>query len=426
MNQKNRCVMNLQKTNIIKYLLIAFWLIASINCGVEKSIIETETPPVETESPLIETEKPPTETEELPVETEEPPSTPKGLMLGMYATVPSNDATFDWMNKVGLNYVHSYRHNTPEENTEIFNLASKYDLKVMFNLRAKSFIADSADLWLSATMKDVERFKGHPALGMWYMWDEPSDEMLPNVFKLRKEIGKVSEVPTSLVIHWRTGWTNTRGHSDIWMVDYYPIRGQDFPNAPLKDYTSFVSSAAQRNISGTPFIPVMQAYKGPTPTGGDASKLRYPNLTEMRFMAFSSLTYGVHGLFFYGYYHARFSTTEGKKFSEETFIPIIKEIKAFEAEVDSPWNLKQNFTLNKDENINLGYWARSTGDFMIMTNNSPDVRSLKINLTKENIFPTNKKLIPWGATSKTNSTLNKGILSVDNVQPWETFIWKLE
>ncbi len=357
--------------------------------------------------------------------------TPKNLVLGSYSADPQNDETFDRLKKAGFNYVHTYRTHKPEWDIKFFELARKYDMKVMYNLRARNYIKDGDEQWLSTTMKTVEHFNEHPSLGMWYLWDEPTTEMLPNVAKLREEIRKVSDVPTSLVIHWRKAWENTRGYSDIWMVDTYPVRGQDFPNAPLQHYTAFVSGAARCKLPGTPFIPVMQAcdftcFPDQARNLKDKSKLRYPNLTEMRFMAFSSLTYGIHGLFFYSYHHSHLEKPEGQAFFYKALAPLLTEIKAFDAAVGQPWNVKQNFKLNKQENINLGYWERKTGNFMVMTNNSPQIRNLKINLTQENDFPTNKKLIPWGETNKTNAMLDDGVLSIDNVQPWETFVWQVK
>ncbi len=355
--------------------------------------------------------------------------TPKNLVLGSYSADPQNDETFGRLKKAGFNYVHTYRNGTPEQSVKFFGLAHKYDMKVMYNLSARNYIKDD-DKWLSRTMKDVELVKEHPSLGMWYLWDEPKTEMLPNVAKLREEIKKISNVPTSLVIHWRKEWKNTRNYSDVWMVDYYPVRGQDFPNAPLQDYIEFVADSAQSRLPGTPFIPVMQACDYtcfPDQAGiKDKLKLRYPNLIEMRFMAFSSLTYGIHGLFFYSYYHSHLEKPEGQTFFHKTLTPLLMEIKAFDAAVGQPWNVKQNFDLNKQKNINLGYWKRETGDFIVLTNNFPIVRILRIDLSKENGFPTNKKLSPWGATPKTNATLNKGVLSIDNVQPWATYIWQVK
>jgi hypothetical protein len=356
---------------------------------------------------------------------------PKNLILGSYSADPQNDETFERLKKAGFNYVHTYRSSELDKNVKFLELARKYDMKVMFDLRGRKSFKDNGQEWLSGIMKNVERFKDYPSLGMWYLCDEPKTEMLPNVAKLRQEINKVSELPTVLVINWRKKWLNTRGYSDIWMVDSYPVRGQDFPNAPLQHYTTFVGGAAKRKLAGTPFMPVMQAcdftcFPKEARKLKDKSKLRYPNLTEMRFMGFSSLTYGVHGIFFYSYFHCHLEKPQGKTFFYEVLTPLLAEIKAFDTAVGQPWNVKQSFELNKRENVNLGYWARPVGDFMVLTNNSSQVRGLKINLTKEPGFPTDGKLIPWGATPKTDATLNRGTLSVGNVNPWATFIWQVK
>ena len=217
---------SLFKINMVKYLLVAFWLSSGMVLIAESA--------------------------------KKIPFSPKNLILGSYSADPQNDETFDRLKKAGFNYVHTYRSNVPEKCAKFLELAHKYGIKVMFHLRAKNNFKHDGDKWLSATMKNVERFKDCPALGMWYMWDEPKTKMLPHVAKLRQEIAKVSGLPTALVIHWREKWENTRGYSDIWMVDCYPVRGENFPNAPLQYYTTFVSGAAKCKQPGTPFIPVIQ------------------------------------------------------------------------------------------------------------------------------------------------------------------------
>ena len=208
MKLTDKCVMNLQanekvetkfstnyynKVSMIIYLLIFFFLSSSLSCETKNPAIEVENPPIETQEPPIESEEPPVETEEPPKEnddTSDPdiPIAQRNLIIGYLAVVPTDDVTFDRLSKAGVNYLHSYRHNTPKENNDFFDLAHKYNMKVMFNLRAKNNIRNGDENWLSTTMKDVESFKDHPALGMWYMWDEPEDKMLPNVTKLRQEI----------------------------------------------------------------------------------------------------------------------------------------------------------------------------------------------------------------------------------------------
>lgn len=376
---------------MLKYLFFTYLLCINISCGSSESTIKKT------------------------------PFNPKVFPLGIFSADPQDDVTFERLRSAGFNWVHTYG-----ATDNFLKLANKHDMKVMYDLAAHKH-KDSE--WLSKTMETVNRVKDDPSIGMWYLWDEPNTETLPFVDELREEVGKVSGLPTSLVIHWRENWTDTRGHSDIWMVDQYPVRGEDFPSAPLHNYTSFVSSAAKSNIPGTPFIPVMQAmdfscFSDQARNLEDKSKLRYPNLTELRFMAFSSLTYGVEGLFFWSYWHCHSEKASGKTFFDEVLTSVVKEIKAFDETVGELWNVKKGIELNRNNNINIGYWERSSGNFIVMTNNSPEVRNLEVDLSKVNGFPNStRKMIPWGTTSETDVILNRGVLSIENVGPWETFIW---
>lgn len=355
------------------------------------------------------------------------------FILGMYSADPQTDKVFKMLSDSGVNYVHTYykKRSTPEERRKILDLAQKYNMKVMLDIGASNLVRTDVENYMSGVMAEVKATKDHPALGMWYLFDEPKTEQLPHVAKVRKELSKVSNIPTSLVIHWREKWENTRGYSDIWMVDTYPVRGEDFPNAPLQHCTAFVRGAARTKRPGTPFIPVLQAcdftcFPDQARKLEDKSKLRYPNLVEMRFMAYSSLTFGVRGLFFYSLYHSHLEKPAGRAWWQDVLSPLLLEVKAFTDAVPRAWEVTaHDYKIDKRYNVNLAYWARSTGNFLVLTNNTPETRSVSIDLTGT-AFPETGELTPYAFTAPHKVQWNSGKLEVAELSPWETLIYRVK
>ncbi len=355
------------------------------------------------------------------------------FVIGMYSADPQTDEVFKMLSESGVNYVHTYykyKH-TREERLAILDLAEKYRMKVMLDIGGTRQLKTGNENYLADVMAEVEAAKAHPALGMWYLCDEPKTEHLPKVAEIRKEIGKVSAVPTSLVIHWREKWENTRGYSDIWMVDVYPVRGQDFPDTPLQHFTTFVRGAAKSKRPGTPFIPVLQAcdftcFPDQARNLEDKSKLRYPNLAEMRFMAYSALTYGIRGMFFYSLYHSHLEKPSGLAWWRDTLRPLLLEIREFTDAVPRVWDVTAcDFALDKKYDINLGYWDRPGGGFLVLTNNSGVARKLAVDL-KGTAFPESGELTPYGFTAPHRIQWRAGNLEVDELGPWETVVYRVK
>ncbi len=361
------------------------------------------------------------------------PGDDEPFMWGIYGVGDSGDAEFQALADAGINYVQDYYKLpwTPEKRMEILDRAARHRMKVLFDIGGTKHIKqDDAD-YLDLIRANAMRVKDHPALGMWYLCDEPKTAWLPKVKKIRSMLSEFSDKPTALVIHWRESWENTRGYSDVWMADIYPVRGTEFPTAPLQQYTQFISSAAQCRVPGTPFIAVMQmcdfsCFKSLVKDEAARQTLRYPNFIEMRFMGLSSLTYGVRGLFFYSLHHAHRKRPSGLKFWNESFLPFMGEAKELTTLLHPAWQVTaQGFDFNRNHQVNFGYWERSSGKWMILTNNSPESRQLSVPVGRFENIPRDGALIPWGRTAARKATLAAGSLEVA-AGPWESFVWRIQ
>ncbi len=353
------------------------------------------------------------------------------FIIGVYSAEPQNDRTFAMLKEIGVNYVHSYSSFRAEPKSKILDLAAKHDLKVMYDLGGKWLTKE--DGWQDKLNAAIDELKDHPALGMWYVWDEPDTKQLPLVKEMVAMIRAKSSIPTSLVIHERANYWDSRGYTDIWMADNYPVRGQPFPNAPLQQNFSRMmrNAATSYRKAGTPFISVLQScnfscFKSQAPEQYRET-LRFPNLTEMRFMSFSSLCYGVNGIIFFSLHHCHLDKPEGREFFDAAFKPVIGDIGGFTDLIEAPWNVTaRDSALERKENVNLAFWSRPAGSYIVLANDSPETRAINLDLSTLKDFPKTGKLAPWGFTRAGNYSLEKSILTIPEAQPWEVFIWKLE
>lgn len=352
------------------------------------------------------------------------------FIIGIYSVEKQEDTVYRMLKEANFNYVHSYHSYRFDPPTEILDMAAKYQMKVLYDLRSRKFRPDIEPEWRSKIQCQINAVKDHPALGLWFAYSEPRTADMPQVREIVEMIRKESTIPTALVIHWRANWENTRGYTDYWMVDLYPIRGHEFPNAPLDQVSRFIGLAARMRVPGAPFIPILQAcnfscFIKDVPEQNRQS-LRFPNFIETRYMSLSSLTYGVHGLFYYSLFHCHLDRPEGREFFKNSLKPVVKEVKEFTDIVKEPWKpTAYCYDFNMKNNVNFAYWKRPSGDFIILTNESSTARNLKLYL-KAPEKPENGTLIPWGNTSNKTARLEKRMLTVENAGPWESFIWQVK
>ena len=134
--------------------------------------------------------------------------------------------------------VHSYKTGRDDETNikrglKLLNLAQKHGMKVMFNLRGKDWAGKNFDL--KNFTKFVRKFKSHPALGMWYLYDEPKIKALPNLQKLYGILKQETpNVPVAIAMCWSIDWNKFGEAYDILMPDIYPVGVSRFSKRPAR------------------------------------------------------------------------------------------------------------------------------------------------------------------------------------------------
>lgn len=365
------------------------------------------------------------------------------FILGFYSADNPNDTNFPLIRHSGINYVHTYGLGDDDEQSlarakRFLDLAEKWGMKVMFNLRGQKWV--NPEFGVEGMLKMAKNFADHPALGMWYLYDEPKPELVPKLEEIRDALHKLTpNIPTSLVIHWIKDWSKTRTACDLWMVDLYPVRNQEYPDSKLNNYTKYVRAATRCKDPAKPIIGVMQSYswdcmREQLDHGPDA-KYRFPNMIEMRNMAFASIAMGVRGLFFYSFYHIHvtpINTSYHKALVPnmdwylDLFTPFCREVKEFTSIVPQSWKLTAyDDSLNTEQQVFVGYWQREKGDFLVLTNDSKEKREISVRLDPDEKFPLQGSLVPWGQTRQAHATLADSLLTV-KAEPWEAFVWEIK
>ncbi|MEA3403230.1 MAG: sugar-binding protein [Armatimonadota bacterium] len=141
----------------------------------------------------------------------------------------------------------------------------------------------------------IDRWKGHPGLGAWYLYDEPViSGRAPEEVRYLYEMAD-SRDPYHPKVLCQVGWSDPRfvRYLDVLMPDPYPIRA-DMAH-PLTLVSRAVRSARRTVNDEKPVWAVLQWYGY---EGG-----RFPTAGEMRCMAFLAVAAEAKGVIWYSFYH---------------------------------------------------------------------------------------------------------------------------
>ena len=349
----------------------------------------------------------------------------------MYAT-PASDEAFEAVRAMGIDYVHLYGLTKGPLDEAAFariqqylDLAQKYHLKVMLDLDGSRRVPEKQ---LEEMRTVVQRYKDHPALGIWYLFDEPDNKKLT-----AKDLAPFYEmikaespnIPIAVCHAWTTHWYAFNDVQDILMQDIYPISGAPFPEAKLDHQTRF-TKGAMKIARGKPVMPVLQFFNWRSMAKPDdteyrkypVEKLRYPNTVEMRYLCFSTIAQGAQGLGFYSYLRGIMTDPQ---WPHQTAAPVLREVRAFTDQLKTT-GIPQQLSEEESKQAVLSIWKESDATYLILANTTPQTRRMEYPL--ENV-PANATLQSWGSTRHANASMKDGKITVEEAQPWEVFIWQI-
>lgn len=349
--------------------------------------------------------------------------------MAMYA-VPATDDNFEAVRSMGINYVHLYGlTKDPLDEAALariqqyLDLAEKHQLKVMLDLDGSRRVPGKLD----AMRTVVQRFKNHPALGFWYLFDEPDNKKLTakDLAPFYEMIKAESpDIPVAVCHAWTTHWYAFNDVQDILMQDTYPVSGAPFPEARLDIQTRF-TKGAMKIAEGKPVMPVLQFFNWRSMAKPEdkeyrkypVEKLRYPNAQEMRYLCFSTIAQGAEGLGFYSYMR---SVMTDPQWGKTIAAPVLLDVRKFTDQLNG--SKPEHLTTGEDEKAILTRWKGKDATYLILVNASPETRRMEYSVD----LPANATLQNWGKTRDASAIINNGKISVEQANPWEIFIWRVE
>ncbi len=364
----------------------------------------------------------------------------KQYPLIMFA-VPYGEEHFALVKSMGIDYVHVYGMSkgplSEAKLTSIqqyLDLAQKHGMKVMFDMDGPRRIRQAdKELALQETRTLAQKFKDHPALGFWYLYDEPelSRGSSPAVLKrfydaLKEEAPAIPVcVCTSTAPNKKAGldymWNSFLDTYDLHIFDTYPVKGQVFPEADLTTVTKF---NAQALALGKPVVPALQAWnyitidkyvKQAEEAGDSAANWRYPNVEELRFWNFATLIQGARGMSYWSYARAATVPKSTPAWVKDTLKPSVLEFRAFLDTVHPARERKVIETGN--ENLFVARWDVKGKSYFAVVNGSGAAQ--KLTHTTALSALNKQKLKPWKFT-------RAGALSANAIEltPWEVLVWE--
>jgi len=349
--------------------------------------------------------------------------------LGVYALHPDNDASHELIGRFGLDYSQQYLHLYSEAGTgstdKQLEMAAKHQQKILLNL-IRGDILDAED-GMQRIRGMIQKYKNHPALGMWYLFDEPAGEkrkeQLLQVYAMLKE--ESPNIPVALCLAWTKDYGIFKDCADIIMPDSYPVKHQPFPEAPLKNFTHFIWDVCRM---GKPIIPIAQIMnwkRYPSHVQKqdiDPKACRYPNYEELRYYNFGSLAMNVKGMFYYSFYDV---VQDGRRdYFIETAGPAIQELRDFTKLIEGGEyiNLSKKLGAGLPPPYHAAAWSKGEKKWLLLVNNTGKESPGNFKLEQDSEAG---KLKPWGKTRAAEASVSGQSIILETLQPWEVMVWGL-
>ncbi len=404
----------------------------------------------------------------------EPKAIGEAYPLILYG-VPNTDEDFRRTKELGFNHVYSSGNGfagdpaNAERMADIqtyLDRAAAHGLKVAFCLDGHRRL-QRGELGIEQMQKIVQRFKDHPAIGFWYLYDEPNlpssktkkamlaaqlqeeagqsgdevikevvcppERLLPAYKMVKQEAPKIPVILMMAITHdgwWSDSWKAFYNTYDIVSFDTYPVYASPFPQAPLDRVTSWT----ERYTKGTdkPVMPCLQIFnwnslsrrveRARAAGNTEVDHWRYPNLEELRYWNFSSLIQGAPGMIYYTYGGPDASRRPPAQWLDGDLKTTTHELRRFTALTQSR-PLKRIVPTGESPVLSAS-WQTDEGHFMVIANGSAAKQHL---VDKEVLTELNRgKAQAWDFTRTTALDLKEGKVAAINLEPWEVLIWQVQ
>lgn len=272
----------------------------------------------------------------------------------------------------------------------------------------------------------VDSVADHPAIGAWYLADEPEYSITQDqLFEMQEALRDRTPALDIQIAHcWCTNWWSFRDVGDVRMPDFYCIYNE---GAPLENTFSHptLSSYQRTCYTESRVAPVMQAFTYSVYSGEDPETYppdsRFPMREELCFRAYSDLSRGLSGLWWWSWSRAR-QAPEGEAWLEDPFWPHQTELQVFAADalpVGNPVSVNPGPYDILDYTY-LAYWPRPDRTLVVATKGSCFARTLDIALGADFAGAT---LTGWDAETPP-LTLDASGAATIAADPYAVLLWE--
>jgi len=222
------------------------------------------------------------------------------LPLGWYSVVRDPPSSLEEVRSDGLSMVMPYvgvaAPADPETIQAYLDGAARVKVAVLLEItRPAVALGDAA-----AVEAFVGRFRLHPALSGWYLYDEPENQALaPSLVRAMADVVRRADPahPIAVAFGPYGDPPSFAGAFDVLMYDEYPCTAGQPEGTGLDLWFAHTVAAAGR-AGAARFWPILQAY-GEDADGVPQFGRRLPSAREERFLFYGALVAGARGLFFW-------------------------------------------------------------------------------------------------------------------------------
>jgi len=195
----------------------------------------------------------------------------------------------------GFEVVHNYLFEESRDKND--ELAAYLDEAHHLGLKVMAGFERKENYSVPKVLERVRRFRDHPALWAWYLYDEPHLEMRDRVAESAAAIRQEdSRHPLTIA----PAVTVFASLADISFAYTYPVKDQPFPS---QDLGSCMRRMDHFAAAGNPFCILVQTFNWNHYLQFDKKRRhnRHPTPEEMRFLAFYGVMKGARGVFFFSF-----------------------------------------------------------------------------------------------------------------------------
>jgi hypothetical protein len=219
--------------------------------------------------------------------------------------------------------------------------AARYGMHCLLNLRELGSIGPNETSKEASLRKLIDRFKGHPGMGVWKHVDEPEwgKHPIPPMMHVTQIIRELDPNHPIEITHAPRGTVDALKAynpaceivgTDIYPIGYPPGTHSLLPNKEISmvgDYTRLTAKVADGRLSV--WMTLQIVWSGVIKPG---KTLRFPTFAEERFMTYQAIINGARGLIYFGGHIPKAMTPEDAalgwnwRFWQRVLRPVIEEI----------------------------------------------------------------------------------------------------